>query len=386
MKTKVLFIAGNISNFDATPIKIYDYIKASSYVLEEPLVLGLLDIRNFFDAGKKNEVKKIFAEAGISVVYTLRLFPIPLFVALYLYIVRGYKKIYANNLTAGITGYFLKKFFNIDFVFDFHGSIPEERVLIGVWKKSSLKYRLMKSMEKKIAAASIANVAISSTALKYLNVTRNEKINMVIPCGINFDPYSISYEERTAIRNKMGIEDKFVILYSGSLSPWNDYEMMASLLQNLKTVADNFIFLILSKEDKNTIQDFMDQMGLKQTEYLHLSLSHNEIQKYTAAADLALLIRKRSIVNEISSPMKFGEYIGAGVPVLISPGIGDASGEVLANHLGQVADVHSTEYLEEFIKDIQTNRNAYFNRNRKFAADNYRLSSVLEKYQKLYNA
>lgn len=387
MASRVLFIAGNISSFDATPIKIYDYLRATSQLLDSPTLVAILDIKNFFNRKRKKEVKEIFSTAGISLKYTVRILPVSILV-IWFYKKRGrFEKVYANNLTAGINAFFLKKLFGIRYVFDFHGSIPEERVLIGVWKKDSVKFRMAKKLEVKIASGAKANVAISSKALEYLGCKADEVKNLVIPCGINFDPNSVTIDVREENRKKLGLQNRFVVLYSGSVSPWNDYNEIKRVIGIIREVKKNFMLLILSKDSGETITNFVKQLGLTSDQYTCLSLEHNEVHFYTSCGDLALLVRKKSIVNKISSPMKFGEYIGAGVPVLISSEIGDASTEVIQYELGTVADeIRSNAEMGLFIEDIITNRQLYFDRTRKFAADNYRLSSILAKYNTLYKA
>ncbi len=387
MKPKILFVAGNISSFDATPIKIYDYLKATSHLLEKPKIIGILDIRSFFNRRKKRDVKNVFSAIGIPVIYTIRIFPISLITVWLVFKQGRFHKLYANNLTAGINALFLQKLAGIKYIFDFHGSIPEERVLIGSWKKESLKYRLMKYLEKGIAYNSKGNVAISNQALSYLNSITKQKPNLVIPCGINFDPQKITLDIRNKIREELNIQDKFVVLYSGSISPWNDYDSMKLAVQSIaKAVPNQYLLLVLSKEKKDVMENFVSQLGLQGKDVIHLALSHTEVHLYTSSADLALLIRKKSIVNEISSPMKFGEYIGAGVPVLISPGIGDATGETEVNQLGFVFDRNrDMEKFSDMINEIQKNRLSYFDRNRAFASNYYVLTSVENKYQILYN-
>ncbi|HRN37811.1 MAG TPA: hypothetical protein PLL18_12975, partial [Flavobacteriales bacterium] len=52
--------------------------------------------------------------------------------------------------------------------------------------------------------------------------------------------------------------------------------------------------------------------------------------------DHALLIREDAITNRVASPTKFAEYLACGLPVVISPYIGDFSGEVDRERLGTV--------------------------------------------------
>ena len=56
-----------------------------------------------------------------------------------------------------------------------------------------------------------------------------------------------------------------------------------------------------------------------------------------AAADAAVILRAPDLVNRVSCPVKVGEYLAAGLPLVISPGIGDLSDLVDHHGLGVVA-------------------------------------------------
>jgi glycosyltransferase involved in cell wall biosynthesis len=60
------------------------------------------------------------------------------------------------------------------------------------------------------------------------------------------------------------------------------------------------------------------------------------VPEYLAAGDLGLLLRDPHPVNRVASPVKFAEYLAAGLPVLVSPGVGDAAAIVERERVGFV--------------------------------------------------
>jgi hypothetical protein len=71
-----------------------------------------------------------------------------------------------------------------------------------------------------------------------------------------------------------------------------------------------------------------------------LTVTHREVAKYLAAADLGILGRglfeDMTLVNQVSSPIKFGEYLASGTPVVLSEGIGDFSNLAARERVGVV--------------------------------------------------
>ncbi len=59
---------------------------------------------------------------------------------------------------------------------------------------------------------------------------------------------------------------------------------------------------------------------------------------YYRLCDYGLLLREKSITNKVASPVKFAEYLYAGLRVLISPEIGDYSEMVSYYNLGHVVN------------------------------------------------
>jgi hypothetical protein len=67
-----------------------------------------------------------------------------------------------------------------------------------------------------------------------------------------------------------------------------------------------------------------------------LTLSPEETRRTLPAFDAAFLLREPSVVNRVASPVKFAEYLHAGLPVVLTEGIGDATGWVEEHRLGVV--------------------------------------------------
>lgn len=83
-----------------------------------------------------------------------------------------------------------------------------------------------------------------------------------------------------------------------------------------------------------------------------------EIQYSLALADLGLLLRERNSVNRVASPVKFAEYLACGVPVLVSPGVGDCPDIVRRERVGYILDasVRLARMASEIVADLSTLR------------------------------
>jgi glycosyltransferase involved in cell wall biosynthesis len=66
----------------------------------------------------------------------------------------------------------------------------------------------------------------------------------------------------------------------------------------------------------------------------------DQVPAHLAAADAALLLRRRHPVNRVACPVKFAEYWCSGLPVVVTPEIGDISQLVEETGFGVVVDLN----------------------------------------------
>ena len=65
-------------------------------------------------------------------------------------------------------------------------------------------------------------------------------------------------------------------------------------------------------------------------------LKHDEVFQALSRCDYGILVRNQNITNEVASPVKFAEYLNAGLKVLISENLGDFTEFVVNNNCGVV--------------------------------------------------
>jgi len=94
-----------------------------------------------------------------------------------------------------------------------------------------------------------------------------------------------------------------------------------------------------------------------------LNVPAAQVPNMLSAGDMGVLIRDRCLVNQVASPVKFGEYLAAGLSVLMTEGIGDFSELARDEKLGVVfSDPDSigkeTAKLNEFLVHLRSNAEA----------------------------
>jgi glycosyltransferase involved in cell wall biosynthesis len=158
---------------------------------------------------------------------------------------------------------------------------------------------------------------------------------LIVPCGVHLQHFDFTAEDRARIRRALGLEDRFVFVYSGGTSPWQCIHETIQFYLLSRTLVLNAFFLILSPD----VDAWRDALrSVDPAEYRIVSLPHSDVGRYLCGGDAAFLLRSRSPVNIVSSPVKFAEYLAAGLPIITSAYVGDYSSMVHDETLGVVID------------------------------------------------
>jgi len=106
-----------------------------------------------------------------------------------------------------------------------------------------------------------------------------------------------------------------------------------------------------------------------------MSIGRNEVPAYLNAADIGFLLRAPHPLNTVASPVKFGEYIGSGLTVVSSPGVGDVSSFIEQEDVGILVDADqiepTTASILQMIDELRNDRLERSQRSRNAARTRY---------------
>ncbi len=162
-----------------------------------------------------------------------------------------------------------------------------------------------------------------------------EPYHVVIPCtlGRDLERSSGSTKGATGLRGELGWSaEDLVLVYSGSTVGWQSLGLQARVLAELMTSDPRVRVLFLTGGDAHIAELERHFPGRVARRWL----PHGEVHAALAACDYGLLMREPSVTNRVASPTKFAEYLSAGLPVLISEGLGDVAALVQREQLGLV--------------------------------------------------
>jgi len=214
-------------------------------------------------------------------------------------------------------------------IFDADGLPLEERIDFAGLKKESFQYKLMKSAETKMLKSADAVITRSQKAIDihiaHLGESYRSKFSVVFN-GRDKNVFAYQPTIREKVRKELGLKDELLFVYAGSLGPQYCIDEM---LEIFSAYAENHLakFLILTGNtafaEQNIPTELKAQVILK-------SVPSEKVSFYLNGGDVAFGLRKPTFSMQGVAPIKLGEYLLCGLPVIASKGIGDTE-KILEN-------------------------------------------------------
>lgn len=251
----------------------------------------------------------------------------------------------------------LKRRFGLKMIFDLRGLMAEEYVDANHWKKRSIPYRLTKSMESRALQSADGIVTLTEKiwpAIKgWKGLRGREVIHEVVPCCSDLDLFRFSQSERDRVRAELDLQDRFVLVYSGSIGGWYLTEKAADFFVALLKRRSNGHFLWLTGGDKSVIEKLMSDRGVNSSQFTVRCVSPAEVPGYLCASDAGVAFYKPTFSRMATSPVKVSEYLAVGLPVIINEGVGDSDALVRSQKVGAVVTNFGEGQYEQALVTIE---------------------------------
>ncbi|MCW4450791.1 hypothetical protein OK344_01045 [Kaistella sp. BT6-1-3] len=268
-------------------------------------------------------------------------------------------------------------------IFDADGLPIEERIDFAGLKKESFQYKLMKSAETKMLKSADAVISRSQKAIDihttHIGESYRSKFSVVFN-GRDKNVFAYRPHLREEVRQELGLKDELLFVYAGSLGPQYCLNEMLQIFQAYAEKREAK-FLILTGNIEFAEQNIPTEL---KAHVILKSVPSEKVSFYLNGGDVAFGLRKPTFSMQGVAPIKLGEYLLCGLPVIASKGIGDTE-NILENFEECYLYDHSigllpqTEQIKNFVeKAIFANRNNIAQK----AQDYFSLEAAAESYIK----
>ena len=219
--------------------------------------------------------------------------------------------------------------------------------------------------EQRVLSLADRVIFVSNRMRNYFErvMQRDFKSARIIPCAVDAK-MMLNAENREDLREKHGLKDRFVVAYVGSAVAYQQPSQMVSLFSQIHELIPQAFFLGITQSTQ-VLRDLLSELEVPEHDYLLTSLAHEEVMETLQMGDVGLLLREESLLNQVSSPTKFAEYLLAGLPVLLTEHAGDYGIIAQPKGLGHLVDLDALQVdqpLVDFLRSVQSNREDYLKR------------------------
>lgn len=229
---------------------------------------------------------------------------------------------------------------------------PEFGVSMGVLK-NPLVIALGRWLEKFLYARA-THILVNSPAYKEYMIGKDvpEKKITFIPYGTDVDMFNPQVDG-SSIRNELGVQEKFVVLYAGALGQANDIDTLLRAAERLKQY-DKIHFVVFGDgKERPRLQNEAERMKLTNVTFAGVR-PKKDMPRVVASADVCLAILQDIPMFRTTYPNKVFDYMAAGrATVLVIDGI---TRELIESSYGGVfVQPNDDEILAETILDLSKN-------------------------------
>ena len=288
----------------------------------------------------------------------------------------------------------LKRKFKIPVIFDMRSFLPDERVLAGMWNLNNPLhfgiYKYFKFLEKRFYKE--FDRVISQTYLGEKVIRKwgfdeaTTKVEVVSCCAdlelFNFNNYS-SNDEMRKLELGIGSTD-FVLGYVGSIGTWYCLDDMLSFFKVLLEQNPNAKFVFLSPVEPDFVFKSAEKIGVKKEHIRVKFIDRLLIPEYISIFDWSIFFIKSGVGKAASCPVKHGELMGMGVPIIANSKVGDIDLIVGEEESGLIVKSFDTKSYEDTLKrlpDFGKSKDEI----RNIGAKYYDLSKGVSSYLRIYN-
>jgi glycosyltransferase involved in cell wall biosynthesis len=288
--------------------------------------------------------------------------------------------VHCRSYVTALVGQWMRKKYDVKFIFDMRGFWADERVEGGLWNLRNPIYRsiynFFKRREKQFLKHADHVIVLTENARSIIQSDRHLGVSTIPTCvDLHlFDPSTVANDDVVRRRRQLGIEPgDFVLLYLGSWGTWYKTDDMLAFFKVLKKKEPDAKFLILTN----------DTVMLKGYPYtssvIKSSATRHEIPLHIRLSDASIFFISPTFSKRGSSATKFGELMAMNCKVVTNSGWGDVDGYHEVVDFALIAEAAQYEIIAEKLLSQR-----WTPRTREWAIENLSLEKGVMRYQTIY--
>jgi glycosyltransferase involved in cell wall biosynthesis len=274
------------------------------------------------------------------------------------------------------------------------GLFVDEYLHDGAFREGTARLSFARRLERTLLKRSDAVVVVSEAFRQHLleredlsGLVGAERIH-VIPNRVDMARFEAVLARREELRERRGWSDSIVAVFVGSTAAWHrldsTMEIMARVMSELPAVR----LAVAVYPTTTEARELASRYSIPPERLDIATVPVADIPTLLASADLGLMFIEYHVSKSVCAPIKFGEYLAAGLPTVSSPHVGDTQSWIEREQLGVVADhgapAEAASRIVEFLTSDDFRDGTARERCLRFARRELDMSETLRQYEDIY--
>jgi glycosyltransferase involved in cell wall biosynthesis len=202
-------------------------------------------------------------------------------------------------------------------VFDADGFAADERADFQGLSRSSMTYRILKWVERRMARLADSVMVRTTRAADMLRADARVTADRFHVVTNGRDPHA--YDGDRASRS----DNSLRLCYAGSIGAQYLPDQMLGIARSLREAVPETTLELFTGDTQNALRA-LERANLVGAEWIAISqVKPQAIPSALKSCDLALALRKKCYSTQGVAPIKIGEYLMAGMPIIGTAGVGE---------------------------------------------------------------
>jgi len=191
------------------------------------------------------------------------------------------------------------------------------------------------------------------------------------------------FSDSDIIFRQKRLKDETICVYSGSSASWQGiddfYNVFSIILNRIPTT----YFKILTYEPQVFLNHPPENIKLAERLIVE-KVEFCNVKSELINATFGIHLRKPDVVSRVSAPIKFAEYLSAGLPVILREGIGDTEQIIKKYNVGVIIKKNDYESAISELQELLNDKDVY-RRCLRIADKEFNINISFKQYQEIYD-
>ena len=223
------------------------------------------------------------------------------------------------QLLCALAGWWLSWWKRVPFVFEVRDLWPESLAAVGAGASGGLLHRALGAIAgflyRRADRIVVVSPAFKDRLIRYWKVPA-EKI-ATVENGVETDIFRLD-PAAAKVREELNVSDRFLICYIGTMGNAHGLETLIVAAEELQNALPSAMFLLIGEgAEKDQLVKLAAARGLSNVQFLGQQ-PRERIPAYVSAADLCLVMLRKTELFKTVIPTKLLEYMACQRPVMVA--------------------------------------------------------------------